>query len=328
METIKNYLENMFKALPKTEKNLKLKTELFSNMEEKYNELKADGKTENEAIGIVIAEFGNIEELIEDTEFNFNEDNKNLPELTLAEADKFLITKKKSSILVGIGVVLCILGGVSLISLTQLIEDQRIFQTLTKGFRDILPISSVILIAIPAVILFIYSGIMLEKYKFIDNGLFQISPITKAILSEKQGSFSKKYKIALIIGVSLCILSPLAIFIGSALGESTSSYGVCVLLLIIAIAVFLFIRFGSIEDSYKKLLQTDEYSPAKMKNGKVIGAVASVIWPLATCCFLLGGFIFGAWATCWIIFPITGILFGGFCSIYNAIKKEEKTKLY
>lgn len=33
---------------------------------EKYNELKNDGKSENEAIGIVISEFGNIEELIEE----------------------------------------------------------------------------------------------------------------------------------------------------------------------------------------------------------------------------------------------------------------------
>ena len=33
-------------------------------MEDKYVELKAEGKSENEAIGIVISEFGNMEELI------------------------------------------------------------------------------------------------------------------------------------------------------------------------------------------------------------------------------------------------------------------------
>lgn len=58
METIKNYLENMFQALPKTEEILRLKNELLLNMEEKYTELKSHGKTENEAIGIVISMTG------------------------------------------------------------------------------------------------------------------------------------------------------------------------------------------------------------------------------------------------------------------------------
>ena len=63
MDTIKNYLDNMFSAFPKTAEISKIKENLFSNMEDKYNELKQSGKSENEAIGIVISEFGNIDEL-------------------------------------------------------------------------------------------------------------------------------------------------------------------------------------------------------------------------------------------------------------------------
>lgn len=57
------YLENMFAGLPKTPEVEHLKQELLSGMEDKYLELKREGKSENEAIGIVISEFGNIEEL-------------------------------------------------------------------------------------------------------------------------------------------------------------------------------------------------------------------------------------------------------------------------
>ena len=39
-------------------------------MEDKYNELKSEGKSENEAIGIVISEFGNIDELINELDIN------------------------------------------------------------------------------------------------------------------------------------------------------------------------------------------------------------------------------------------------------------------
>ena len=55
METIKNYLENMFSHLPNTPEVQKAKYELYQMMEDKYNELISEGKSDNEAIGIVIA---------------------------------------------------------------------------------------------------------------------------------------------------------------------------------------------------------------------------------------------------------------------------------
>ncbi|MFB9276189.1 permease prefix domain 1-containing protein [Cohnella cellulosilytica] len=53
----------MFAGLPRNPELMRLKQELLTGMEEKYLELKREGKSENEAIGIVISEFGNIEEL-------------------------------------------------------------------------------------------------------------------------------------------------------------------------------------------------------------------------------------------------------------------------
>ncbi len=66
MDAIKNYLETMFLNLPNTPEVQKAKYELEQMMEDKYNELIANGKTENEAIGTVIAEFGNLDELAAD----------------------------------------------------------------------------------------------------------------------------------------------------------------------------------------------------------------------------------------------------------------------
>ena len=66
METIKNYLETMFSTLPNTYEVQKAKKELAQMMEDKYTELINDGKTDNEAVGIVISEFGNLDELAED----------------------------------------------------------------------------------------------------------------------------------------------------------------------------------------------------------------------------------------------------------------------
>ena len=64
MDTINTYLDNIFATLPKTEAVLRARTELQASMEEKYQALKDEGKSENEAVGSVISEFGNIDELI------------------------------------------------------------------------------------------------------------------------------------------------------------------------------------------------------------------------------------------------------------------------
>jgi len=66
METILNYLDNMFINFPHTPEVLRAKEDLAEMMEDKYNELIAEGKMQNEAIGIVISEFGNIQELIDE----------------------------------------------------------------------------------------------------------------------------------------------------------------------------------------------------------------------------------------------------------------------
>lgn len=65
MDTIKSYLETMFANLPATAEVLKAKDELWGMMEDKYNELISEGKSENEAVGTVISEFGNLDELAE-----------------------------------------------------------------------------------------------------------------------------------------------------------------------------------------------------------------------------------------------------------------------
>ena len=63
METIRNYLNAMFAGLPDTPEVRRAYEELAAMMEDKYTELMEEGLTENEAVGTVISEFGNLEEL-------------------------------------------------------------------------------------------------------------------------------------------------------------------------------------------------------------------------------------------------------------------------
>ena len=57
MEAIRNYLDALFIKLPDTEETRAAKEALGQKMEHRYQELIAQGKTEGEAIGIVISEY-------------------------------------------------------------------------------------------------------------------------------------------------------------------------------------------------------------------------------------------------------------------------------
>lgn len=326
MDTIKIYVENMFKTLPKTGELKKLKGDILCNMEDKYSELKAEGKSENEAIGIVISEFGNIDEIIKEFGIEIEEkktDNK-LPIIHLEEGREYLSMKKKTSFIVSIGVMLCMLAGAVLITLSQLIGDGLLFTALTGDAKDFAMIIPVILIVAPAIGLFIYAGTKMEKYKYIDDGKFNFSMGEKVIIEEEIQDLSKSKSLGIIIGVCLCVLSPLVLFIAGMFSETALVYGASGVVLIVAVAVFLFINLGGCDDGHKKLLKVGEYSDEVRRNNRVIGAVASIVWPLTVVIYLVWSFMYNSWHISWIVFPVTGILFGGFCgaySIYNS-KKE------
>lgn len=114
METIKNYLENMFSHLPNTPEVQKAKYELYQMMEDKYNELISEGKSDNEAIGIVISEFGNLDELADSLGIkSFVDPSQAMPAaktLSRETAAAFLRDSAKQAYLRAFGVLLCILA--------------------------------------------------------------------------------------------------------------------------------------------------------------------------------------------------------------------------
>jgi len=327
METIRNYLDNIFSNLPKSAEIIKLKEELLLNMEEKYRELKESGKTENEAIGIVISEFGNIDELIMELGIDNKKQIENIPTITVEEAENYMRDKVKYGKLIAVGALLCILAPVILMFTHSLILD-GVFGTniATETLEGLSVIPLFIFIAI-AVGLFIYAGTQLDKYKYLEEDFICPLHVQERVKMKKQ-EFASTSTMSIITGVILCVLSPVALIGISAIGgyndDRLSTYGVIVLLIMVAIAVFMFIRVGSINNSYSALLQIKEYSPRGKKNNKVIGAVESIVWSLATAIFLIWGLGFEAWHICWIVFPVTGVLFGAFSGAYSIIKGDDK----
>jgi uncharacterized membrane protein len=322
MDTIRNYLDNLFASLQKTAKVNELKNNILSNMEDKYNELKRQGKTENEAIGIVISEFGNIDELISELGISKNEETPSEPLVTQDEVEEYLKVKKVMGLQIGIGTFLCIMAPALFILLSVMVENGVIFASINGDAAYVPGLVILLLLIATAVGIFIFSGMNFERYKFMEEGI-RLPLGVAADLKKRYEAFNPTFYLCVIVGVCLCIISPVSLFLSSMISDEATEYGVIGLLIIIAFAVFLFISSGTVRESYEKLLQIGDSAPKKKKEDKVIGAVAACVWPLAVVVFLFCGFVYNLWYIAWVVFPITGILFGMFSAVYSIVTDKE-----
>ena len=323
MDTIKTYLDNMFLNLPKTDEINSLKNDLLNNMEDKYNELKAQGKTENESIGIVISEFGNIDELINEMGIKIDEPDENSRILSMEEVRDYLNVKKVTGKNIAIGVLLCILSSASyLISkflLNHIISDENLANNISC-----IPFFIFIMIAVA---LFITSGLKIQKYDDLTKKPFNLTSTTKAFLEKEYDIFRTKFGRSIVTGVLLCIFSVIPPIIADAVTTNEAYIDLIssLLFLFIALGVYQFITVGTIDTSYQQLLKTGDFAPQKIEKNKFLGTIASIFWPLVAGFYLFISFFTNCWSKTWIIWPICGILFGVFSAIYSAIS-ENKNK--
>ena len=210
-----------------------------------------------------------------------------------------------------------------LILLSQLADDGIIGRNLTEDFRDMLGLLGFFTLVIPAVAIFIYTGMKMERYEHL-KGHLELAPGTKRNLEMEYNSFAPTHMKSTIIGVCLIIFAALPLLTMSAISDDLSTYGLVATISIAAAGIFTLIYFGTIKEGYSMLLRIGDFTKEKIENDKVIGAVAAVVWPIAVCIFLIAGFLYNLWHISWIIFPITGLLFGIFCSVYSSMKSNER----
>ena len=126
---------------------------------------------------------------------------------------------------------------------------------------------------------------------------------------------------SLVVGVVLCILSVVPLLLTSALnlGDYISICCVNVLLTLVAAAVFLFVRFGSIHSSYQKILQEEDYTKERKQINKKLAWFPSVYWTLTTAIYLAYSFATERWDFTWIVWPVAGVLFVAVYCILQAV---------
>lgn len=326
MDTIKNYVESIFANLPITPELSDQKNAMLNKMQAKYQHLKSEGKSEHEAISAAIAAYGNIDDfIISDKSAPPTENPENEVFLTPEQVDEYIDHRHRFAWAMATGVFLCIMGPTSLFLGQYLTGYRNDHGGRTSELLDILTLVPLFLFVAAGVALFILYGMKEQQFE-LEQKRIQLDSSTYARLKAEHKAFRPRLAVAVAIGVALCILAPVSLLLSVVLIEEDNSLSLVFLLSFIAIGVFLFIFYGIQDETYEKLLSIGEYAKDKAEKNKVVGIVAGVVFPLAAAVYLIAGFVYYAWASAWIIFPIVGILFGIFATVYNGYMDLKKKK--
>ena len=310
MKTIKDYLTTMFINLPETPELIQLKQDLLANMEDRYQELIAAGHSENEAIGQVITEFGNLDELLAEMDLaeGAAAETVPLPLVSQEEAFAYTATKRQVGLGIGAGVFFSCLAAAALMGLISL---QGFGWSLLSAAIGIIILTISLVLGVG---LFIVNGFRNQRYEYLQKDFVMTGSTRKAIEAAKQ-NYERSHIFCITVGVALCIMALIPVIIGSLLEVAEDSVMLlCVgaLLLLAGAGSFFFVYTGNIKLGYEILLQHGKLSqptPETKKQRKIEQIFENIYWPIVVVIFFAGGFSGFGWGfgTSWIIFPIAGI---------------------
>ena len=250
MNAIRNYLDNMFRNLPNTEAVRRAKSELLQMMEDKYEELISEGKTENEAVGIVISEFGNLDELADSlgiSEAVTENPVEDKPMLSMDRVKEYLSMINTKAILLPLGIALCIVSVVSPI-LSDILPDAL----------DVIGAGGMFGIIAIAVGLFIFSGIKSKEYAEVKNKECSLSIEGAEYVRNERRGFKNSYGLMSSFGIGLCILSFLNPILLDRIPFINSNVGAAMMFVFVALGVFLITSANTRMNGYDRLLALNE----------------------------------------------------------------------
>ena len=229
--------------------------------------------------------------------------------VSMEEADGYLEFMEIYASRIANAVSICILSPVILIFLAGLSDEKRfgISENLAAGIGIVV----LFVLVSAAVFNFITIGLRMKRYEYLDKEAIETEYGVAGLASEKKKNYENKYSAYIVAGVLLCIASPMPLIISSLMNLAGFIVAtmVGILLIMVAIAVNLFVRAGSVNGSFDRLLQEGEFKIAKKNREKENEMIAPVYWSLVLAIYFIWSFVTMRWDITWIVWPIAGVLY-------------------
>mgnify|MGYP000845178350 FL=1 len=242
--------------------------------------------------------------------------------LSLTQVQEYLKIRKQSSLKIAFATFLCVISPIPLIGFTTLCQYQRFH--IAENLAISIGLSFLIICITIAVILFCLCAFKVKKYDFLEKEDFSLENSVKEYAVKEKEAYQDHYHRYQILGIALCILSVLPIFIFLNY-EFLESIAVCFLLLFVSIGCFFLVLAGTYQNALDKILQTGDYTPKQKKNNILKSKISTIYWLVVTAIFLY--YTFGENGNgqiqySWIIWAIAGVLYGVVMIIIDLISRR------
>ena len=246
-------------------------------------------------------------------------------------ADKITDLRKKngwsqeelSSGRISIGVLMCILSPVLLISLNVLQEAGSL--AIRESTASGIGLVFLIVLIGGAVALFVTTGLRGAGFEYLEKEEIDTEYGVDGMVKDRREKYRSTYSMHLVIGILLCVMAVFPLFISMIFfGENDAAYGiaVAVMLVVISIGCLLIVRSGIIWGSYQILLQEGEYTAEKKAENRRNQHIAPIYWGSVTAVFLGASFLTNAWDKTWIIWAVAGVAYGVVLAVAAAVRKK------
>lgn len=259
---------------------------------------------------------------LESAEFVGDGEGKAVKKVTLAEAHTFLQQRKSAAGRIAAATFMCIFAFIPLFLLGVASENPVYGVSEAVALGVGLPVGLVIIAA--AVAIFCYCGFKNAPFEFLEKEQFETEYGVRGLAKEKKEAYRATYMKWNIIGTTLCILSPVSLFVGAfSENDFFAVMMLTVTMLVAGVGVVFFVTAGVINASFQKLLQEGEYSESGKKKGAVTGTVSLIYWLSAVAIYLGISLSGNAWEKSWIVWPIAGVLYAAVIAICNLVVKNK-----
>ncbi len=260
---------------------------------------------------------------MEEEEFTDGNDNSFVKRITLAQANDFLEWRKSASVRIAVGTFLCVIAAIPFLILVAATEVPAYH--ITENVAAGAGLTAMLLIVAIAVATFIFCGLKNAPFDFIDKEPFETEYGVAGMVKEKQKAYRGIYTKCNVIGVCLCVLSPVPLFMG--VFTENEFFTVIMLtatMLLAGIGAVFFVISGVRWASMQKLLKEGEFAPQERRKSRIKETVGTAYWLAATAVYLGWSFLTNAWDITWLVWPIAGILFAAVMCLCNLLADREK----
>ncbi|MCW2287338.1 hypothetical protein EDF60_1992 [Leucobacter luti] len=352
MNIIISYLDTMFSAYPETPRLLEAKAELQGMMEDAYTSLLAEGRSENEAVGQVIRDFGNLAEVAPElgitTELNpiaapalaaptpaasapaAAPEPPRHPSVTMSEAREYADARQRIRYRVALAVALFVVSPVALVVLPT--AARAGVAGVTDGVASLIGIVTLFAFVAAGVLTLVSTTHELAAFARITEGRFTPDPVVSAWATELRQQHERTRTRALQVSVLLWILSPVPLLAFSFLDGLPNENlwivsGVAGMLAFVATGLFVLLPNAWAYSVAERLTGAEAaQEAANAEEHGIVGVIASFYWPLLTAIYLGWSFIGNAWDQSWIIWPVGAVLFGAIAAGAGALDTYRKNQ--